>query len=102
MKYLTRKELEQKFEQVITKYGKPSNGEIFCFGHLISKVVEYLSCFDECHIIYENGVFNVSASVCIKAIYPSDYTFLGSVRAKNWFSKEQLRALHELAFGYQF
>lgn len=102
MKTLTRNEVRKAFNEIVEKYGKPTNGDIYCEDQLISAIVNSLSCYDETNITFEYGRFVVSPSVWITAKYADDHTFIGTVKQEEWFTKEQIRALHELAFGYQF
>lgn len=102
MKNLSRKEVIAKFNEIVEKFGRPKNGKIFYENQLISKIVNELSMFSKVHIKYENGAFDVSSSLTIKNKYADDYEFIGTVNAEEWFTKEQLKALYELAFGYQF
>lgn len=102
MKTLTRIEARKAFNEIVSKYGKPKSGDIYCEDQLISAIVSDLSAFDETNITYENGGFRVSPSIAITKEYAEDHTFIGSVKKEEWFTKEQIKALHELAFGYQF
>lgn len=102
MKALTRQEVRLAFHDTVKKYGKPINGKIFCENQLIAAIVSNLSAWDETNIIYQYGAFEVSPHVGITSEYAKDYVFIGTVKAEEWFTKEQLTALHELAFGYQF
>lgn len=102
MNYLSRKDLAVKFEKIVEEYGRPKNGTIFSYEQLISEVVKTLSCFKECAVIYEYGIFYVDASIYVVSHYASDYFCLGLVKQSDWFNNDQILALHELAFGYQF
>lgn len=102
MKALTRQEVRLAFHDIVKKYGKPINGKIFCENQLIAAIISNLSAWDETNIIYQYGAFEVSPHVGITSEYAKDYVFIGTVKAEEWFTKEQLTALHELAFGYQF
>ena len=102
MKTLNRIEVKKAFNEIVSKYGKPKGGDIYCEEQLISAIVQDLSVFDETHITYEYGEFRVSPSIAITREYAPDHTFIGTVKKDEWFTKEQIRALHELAFGYQF
>lgn len=99
---LTRENVANKFDEIVEKYGKPRNGRIFCVDQLIAKIVKELSTCRRVTIIYENGMFSVDTASIVKSEYTNDYVYVGDVIAEEWFSKEQLLALHELAFGYQF
>ena len=100
MKTLSRIEVRKAFNEIIEKYGKPTN--IHCEEQLISAIVSDLSDYDETNIIFEYGRFVVSPSINVCKEYADDYTFIGTVKQEEWFTKEQIKALHELAFGYQF
>lgn len=102
MKTLNRIEVRKAFNEIVNKYGKPKSGNIYCEEQLISAIVSDLSCFDETHITYQYGGFEVSPNVCITKEYADDHTVIGTVKKDEWFTKEQIKALHELAFGYQF
>lgn len=102
MKNLSRKDVIAKFDEIVAKFGKPECGDIFCKNQLIAKIVKCLCAFDNAHITYQYGAFEVSSLITMKNMYPNDYIFIGTVNAKEWFTAEQLRALHELGFGYQF
>ena len=102
MKTLTRNEVRNAFNEIVSKYGKPNSGKIYCEDQLISAIVSDLSAFDETNIVYEYGEFRVSPSCSVLREYAEDHTFIGTVKKEEWFTKEQIRALHELAFGYQF
>ena len=102
MKTLTRQEVKKAFNEIVEKYGKVRAGEIYCEEQLISEIINVLSAYGEANIIYEYGEFKVSPNIAITRKYAHDHTFIGTVIAEEWFTKEQIRALHELAFGYQF
>lgn len=102
MKALSRHEVRLAFYDTVKKYGKPTSGKIFCENQLIAAIVSNLSAYDETNIIYQYGRFEVSPGIAITSEYAKDYVFIGTVKAKDWFTSEQLKALHELAFGYQF
>ena len=102
MKILSRHELRWAFYDTIKKNDKPISGKIFNDKQLISAIVRDLSEYDETHIIYQNGKFEVSPHIVITSEYDKDYIYVGTAKAETWFTGEQLRALHELAFGYQF
>lgn len=99
---MTRNEVIDEFDKIIKQYGKPQNGEVFHETQLIAKIVHDLSGYDETNIIYENSQFYVSPNSCVKCNYADDHKFIGTVKANEWFTSEQLKALHELCFGYQF
>ena len=102
MKTLTRQEVKQAFKEIVEKYGNPKTGDIYCEDQLISAIAKNLCAFDETYITYENGKFEVSPSVSIKKEYSDDYNFIGKIKAEEWYTEEQRRAMHEIAFGYQF
>lgn len=102
MKTLTREEVKKAFYEIVNKYGKPTSGDIYCANQLISAICHDLCAYGETHISFEYGKFDVSPGLCIKAAYGSDHTFIGTVKAVEWYTPEQIRALHEVAFGYQF
>ena len=102
MKTLSRNEVKKAFNEIVEKYGKPTNGDIYCEEQLISAIVSDLSAYDETNITFEYGRFVVSPSISICKEYANDHTFIGTVKVEEWFTKEQIKALHELAFGYQF
>ena len=102
MKTLTREEVKKAFKEIVEKYGKPKAGEIYCEEQLISEIIQSLSCYDETNITYEYGEFKVSPSIAILSKYAPDHKFIGTVKIDEWFTKGQIKALHELGFGYQF
>lgn len=102
MKTLTRAEVKAAFRAVVEKYGKPTGGEIHCEDQLIAAIAHDLCCYDETHITFEYGKFEVSPSVSIVSKYAEDHTFIGTVKADEWYTPEQRRAMHEIGFGYQF
>ncbi len=102
MKTLTRQDVKKEFNEIVKEYGEPKKGEIYCENQLFSKIVSDLSIFDETNITYENGEFIVSPNIAILKEYAKDYKFIGTVKVDEWFTKEQIKALHELGFGYQF
>lgn len=102
MKGMTREEIKQAFRETVSKYGNPVSGDVYCEHQLIEKIAHDLCAYDETHITFEFGRFDVSPSLCIKAEYAPDHTFIGTVKAREWYSPEQLKAMHEIAFGYQF
>lgn len=102
MKTLSRQELIKEFHATLAKYGEPTNGDIYCKEQLISEVAHCLCAYDEAHITFEYGRFEVSSAVCVKANYAPDHTFLGTVKQDEWYTPEQIKAMHEIAFGYQF
>ena len=102
MKTLTRQEVKKAFKEIVEKYGNPRAGEIYCEDQLISAIVKNLTTYDETNITYENGKFEVSPGIAILKEYAPDYEVIGKVKVNEWFTKEQIKALHELGFGYQF
>lgn len=102
MKTLSRQEVKEHFQEIVEKYGKPKAGEIYIEEQLIAKIAYDLCAYDETNIIYEHGEFNVSPSLVIKREYAPDHTFIGTVKAEEWYTKEQRKAMHEVAFGYKF
>lgn len=102
MKTLTRQEVRKAFNEIVNEYGEPKEGEIYCSDQLISAIISDLSAYDETNITYEYGEFKTSPSIAITREYAPDHKFVGTVKIEEWFTKEQIKALHELAFGYQF
>lgn len=105
MKYLTREDLLAEYRNIMeTIPHRTKKNNIYNWGELVSDVVETISRYDECFITYKDYSFWVSAfyDKNDKDNYIYDYYFIGLVRLKDWFSEEQMRALHELTFGYQF
>lgn len=102
MKTLSRVEVKKAFREIVEKYGKPESGGIYCEEQLISAIVNVLSAYDEANITYEYGRLQVSPNISIVSKYADDHTFIGTVLKDEWFTKERIKALHELAFGYQF
>ena len=102
MKTLTRNEVREEFNKIVAQYGNPKAGKIYCKDQLIAKIVHDLGGFNTTNITYEYGAFEVSPNLCISNEYAPDHKFIGTVKADEWFTKEQLMALHELWYGYQF
>lgn len=102
MKTLSRQEVRKAFNEVVNKYGNPTNGNIYCEEQLIAAIANDLCAFGETNITFENGAFKVSPSLSILKEYAPDHTFIGTVKSREWYTAEQLKALHEVAFGYQF
>lgn len=102
MKTLSRQEVRKAYNEIIAKYGKPKAGDIYCEDQLIEAIASDLCAFDETNITYEYGQFRVSPSLSLTKEYATDHTFIGTVKAEEWYTKEQRRAMHEIAFGYQF
>lgn len=102
MKTLNRIEVRKAFNEIVNKYGKPKGGDIYCEDQLIAEIAHILCCYDEANITYEYGEFRVSPSVAILNKYAPDHTFIGTVMQEEWYTKEQMKALHEVGFGYQF
>ena len=102
MKTLTRQDVKKAFKEIVSKFGEPTRGEIYCEDHLVSAIAHDLCCYGETNITFENGKFDVSPSLSITNTYAPDHTFVGTVKAKEWYTDEQLKALHEVGFGYMF
>lgn len=102
MKTLSRQEVKKAFNEIVEKYGKPTNGDIYCEEQLIAAIAYDLCAFGETNITFEYGRFEVSPNLSIKNEYAPDHTFIGTVKSTEWYTAEQLKALHEVAFGYQF
>lgn len=99
---MTRQEVKQAFNDIVAKYGKPQRGEIYFDDQLIAKIAYDLCAYSETYITYENGQFLVSPMVCMSSNYADDFTAIGKVKADEWYTPEQRRAMHEVAFGYMF
>lgn len=99
---LSRTDLRKAYAEVTAKFGKPTHGNVYCEEQLFEKVASDLCAFDETHITFQNGAFEVSPNLAITKEYASDHTFIGTVKAEEWYTKEQRKAMHEVAFGYQF
>ena len=102
MKTLSRQEVKKAYREIVEKYGRPTGGEVYCEDQLMQAIARDLCAFDETNITFEHGAFSVSPSLSVVSRYAPDHTFIGTVRAKEWYTQEQLKALHEVAFGYQF
>lgn len=102
MKTLNRYEVIEAYRKIVVKYGMPTTGEIRTDKQLIAKIAKTLCCFDDANIIYERGEFKVSPDCAIVSKYAPDYTFIGTAVKKEWYTPEQIKALHEVGFGYQF
>ena len=102
MKTLSRIEVKKAFKEIVEKYGKLKKGDIYCEEQLISAIVSDLSAYDETYITFEDGRFVTSPNVYMCKEHAEDKVYIGKVKKEEWFTKEQIKALHELAFGYQF
>ena len=102
MKYLSRVNVQKSYREIVDLYGEPKKGKIHCLDQLMAEIVNALSAFDEVYLIYEYDEFHVSTGIALQAVYAPDFHFIGTIKADDWFTRDQLRALHELAFGYQF
>lgn len=102
MEALSRQEVRKAYREIVKKYGKPKNGKIYCEDLLMQAIAHDLCSFDETNITYAYGAFTVSPRLRTIFSQARDYTFIGTVKAGEWYTQEQLKALHEVAFGYQF
>lgn len=102
MKRLSRVDVEKAYNEIVDLYGVLKKGKIHCLNQLMSEIVNGLSAYNEVNIIYEFGQLYVTTSLALQAVYAPDYKFIGIISAFDWFTSDQLLALHELAFGYQF
>lgn len=101
MQGITRQQLISKAQDVILEYGVPCTG-IRTKKQLIKEVAKCLSTFDIATVYYMNGEFKVTPDAFILGKYPVDFTVIGDAIQEEWYTPEQIKALHELAFGYQF
>lgn len=101
-KNLTREDLKKAFIEMKNKYGDPKQGNVYCIEQLISEVCHVFLCYDKAYITYEFGGWNIGSGFGITSKYAEDHHFFGAASAKEWFTPEQIRALHEVGFGYQF
>lgn len=99
---MTREELRQSYYKVTNEVGQATRGTIYCDNQLIAEVAHTLCAYSECNIIFEDGAWNVSPHSYLAAHYAPDRRYVGKVRSDEWYTPEQIRALHEVAFGYQF
>lgn len=65
-----------------------------------------LKVFDEVHITYEYGKYNVSSGIGIYATYAPDHCFLGTVRATDIFTEDErtqnyLESFHDFPPWYK-
>lgn len=56
----------------------------------VEEIEMVLKAYDECHVIYQNGKHEVMTDWCLKDEYPMDYKYIGELKAKDIFSKEEL------------
>ena len=102
IKHLTRMELRESYNEVTKEKGKATEGNIFCENQLFTEVANVLCAYDECTIIYENSRWDVSPHTFLAGQYASDRVYIGKVYANEWYTPEQRKAMHEVAFGYMF
>ena len=50
------------------------------------KVKKWLMVYDKTFVVYENGQYNVSSGVCLKAHYSNDHKVIGEYTAKEIFT----------------
>lgn len=100
MEYLNRQQVIAKFDELVEKYGNPKRGTIFNKEQLMGKIAYELCKNKEVTIMYGNNSFFVSSNEeHLKAV---DYKIIGIVKPDEWFSKEQLKALHEVTFAFEY
>jgi len=71
-----------------------------------NEIKQTLKAFDEVSVIFEYGKYNVSTSVCIKAVYGEDHQVMGTYKSKEVFSKEEqilnyMESFHEYDTDYK-
>ena len=67
-----------------------------------NEVRRTLKSFDSCHIENCNGKMSVRTGWCVSASYAYDECVLGEYKAKEVYTKEELRQAHKEVFGYAF
>ena len=106
MKTLTRQEVKKAYHEITNKYECKEKTKgikgIFREDQFFAEIVKVLSFYGFCNIIFDNGCWDISPVLCLRKSYADDHTYVGVVKANEWFTEEQLKALHELSFGYQF
>jgi hypothetical protein len=65
-----------------------------------------LKAFSEVHVVFENGKYDVSPNVSIKAQYAPDHKFIGTLLAEEIFTKEErmvnyIEEFHDYPAGYK-
>lgn len=54
-----------------------------------NKAKDVLKAYDRVYVTYENGAYNVSAGIALKASYAADHKFIGDYKAKEIFTEEE-------------
>ena len=64
------------------------------------EVKQLLKAYSNANVVFEYNRFEVSASVCIKALYNHDHFVCGRYSAEEVYTKEQRRQNYFESFGY--
>ena len=56
---------------------------------VIAEVKNILKAFDEVNVVFENGKYDVSTAIVIKAHYAADHKFIGTFYAKDVFTEAE-------------
>jgi hypothetical protein len=65
-----------------------------------------LRAYDSAYVIYENGKYNVSVAIGLKAHYPADHKVIGEYKATEIFTEEErivnyMESFHEYPRNYK-
>jgi len=55
-----------------------------------AKVRDVLCAYDKAHVVFQNEQYEVSPSTCITATYPKDFRFVGTFKASDVFSADEM------------
>lgn len=70
------------------------------------KIKQDLKAFDECHVVYEYGKYNVGGGICLKSKYADDFEVIGTYYAKDIFTEEEriinyVESFHDYPIQYK-
>lgn len=54
-----------------------------------NEIKSWLHVYDKTFVVYENGKYNVSSAVCLKAHYAPDHEVIGEYHAEDIFTEEE-------------
>lgn len=71
-----------------------------------TEVKQVLKAYNRVYVVFENGKYQVNASIAIKRVYASDHEVLGDYNADEMFTKEEqltnyVEAFHEFPIYYK-
>ena len=73
---------------------------------IIEKVKNTLKIYPRAYVVYEDGRYNVSAGIALKAIYSEDHKFIGEYLEKEVFNENEriinyVENFHEYPINYK-